>query len=207
MAKKDTKEMAISTSKMPKETEKQYFAWVLYCEVGSIHKLLRQWQKLHQGYTNSAPEIAGLREKLGPVPGERTLKSWSKKYHWVARNELKLKEDIEAMREKTKRYKAERAHRVAEYFDKVMTQLMKKVREGGEVTTADLKQIWEMFRTEMGETLGKHTHAIGIDESKQTPPTEEEIALGEALDNTVIEFYEKRGRKTQQSKHPPMDSQ
>lgn len=195
MAKKDTKEQVLSTSKMPKETEKQYFAWVLYCEVGSINKLLRQWEKLHQGFTNASPEIAGLREKLGEPPTDRTLKSWSKKYQWVNRADLKLKEDLEGMREKTKRIKAERLHRVAEYFEKAITQALKHVRDGGEITTADLKQIWEMFRTETGETLGKHTHLVGIDESKQTPPNEEEKALGEALNNTIKKFYDQRGEK------------
>ena len=98
-------------------------------------------------------------------------------------------------------------HRIAEYFEKAMTIALKSLKENSDVTTGDVKLIWEMFRTELGETLGKHTHAVGIDESKQTPPDEEEKALGAALNDTIKKFYDKRGTPREKGKgeHPVLD--
>lgn len=191
---------ALTTSKMPKETEQQYTAWLLYCEVGSIDKLLRHWQGVIWKATERRPEFEALGERLGKAPSRTTIAEWSKKYRWVERTDLKLKEDLEGLREKTKRIKTERVHRIAEYFEKAITLALKGMKENSDVTTGDVKLIWEMFRTELGETLGKHTHAVGIDESKQTPPDEEEKALGDALNTAIKQFYDKRGTGREKGK-------
>src|SRR3989344_9242948 len=157
----------LTTSKMPKESEQQYTAWLLYCEAGSLQKTLRLWERVGQ---NLGESWAVLADRLGKKPSDTTLETWSKKFRWVERKDLKLQEDLEGLREKTKRIKTERVHRIAEYFEKAMTIALKSLKENSDVTTGDVKLIWEMFRTEIGATLGKHTHAVGIDESKQTPP-------------------------------------
>jgi len=194
----------LTTSKMPKETEQQYTAWLLYCEAGSLQKTLRLWERVGQSVGEMGAEFA---VRLGKKPSDTTIERWSKQFRWVERKDLKLQEDLEGLREKTKRIKTERVHRIAEYFEKAMTIALKSLKENSDVTTGDVKLIWEMFRTELGETLGKHTHAVGIDESKQTPPDEEEKALGAALNDTIKKFYDKRGTPREKGKgeHPVLD--
>ena len=189
---------------MPKETEQQYTAWLLYCEAGSLQKTLRLWERVGQSVGEMGAEFA---VRLGKKPSDTTIERWSKQFRWVERKDLKLQEDLEGLREKTKRIKTERVHRIAEYFEKAMTIALKSLKENSDVTTGDVKLIWEMFRTELGETLGKHTHAVGIDESKQTPPDEEEKALGAALNDTIKKFYDKRGTPREKGKgeHPVLD--
>lgn len=178
---------------MPKETEQQYTAWLLYCEVGSIPKLIRAWKQMRRGIGDASGIWNDRIGNLGTLPAERNIEKWSSGYRWVERRDLKLKEGLEGLYEKTKRIKAERSHRIAEYFDKTIAVALKQTRDGTEIRPGDVKIIWEMFRTEFGETLGKHTHALGIDESKQTPPNEKEKILGEMLNNTVKQFYEREG--------------
>ena len=196
--------LTLTTSKMPKETEQQYTAWLLYCEAGSLQKTLRLWERVGQSVGEMGAEFA---VRLGKKPSDTTIERWSKQFRWVERKDLKLQEDLEGLREKTKRIKTERVHRIAEYFEKAMTIALKSLKENSDVTTGDVKLIWEMFRTELGETLGKHTHAVGIDESKQTPPDEEEKALGAALNDTIKKFYDKRGTPREKGKgeHPVLD--
>jgi len=198
------KKPTLTTSKMPKETEQQYTAWLLYCEAGSLQKTLRLWERVGQSVGEMGAEFA---VRLGKKPSDTTIERWSKQFRWVERKDLKLQEDLEGLREKTKRIKTERVHRIAEYFEKAMTIALKSLKENSDVTTGDVKLIWEMFRTELGETLGKHTHAVGIDESKQTPPDEEEKALGAALNDTIKKFYDKRGTPREKGKgeHPVLD--
>lgn len=195
---------ALTTTKMPKETEQQYTAWLLYCEAGSLLKTLRLWDRVGQSVGEMGAEFA---VRLGKKPSDTTIERWSKQFRWVERKDLKLEEDLKGLREKTKRIKTERVHRIAEYFEKAITLALKGMKENSDVATGDVKLIWEMFRTELGETLGKHTHAVGIDESKQTPPDEEEKALGAALNDTIKKFYDQRGTRGEKGKgeHPVLD--
>ena len=201
------KKPTLTTSKMPKETEQQYTAWLLYCEAGSIPKLVRAWEQMRHGIGDASGTLSEKLNKLGVLPAQRNIEKWSSMYRWVERRDLKLQEDLEGLREKTKRIKTERVHRVAEYFERAIILALKQLRDNSEVTTGDMKTIWEMFRTELGETLGKHTHAVGIDESKQTPPDEEEKALGAALNDTIKKLYDKRGTPREKGKgeHPVLD--
>lgn len=195
MTKQDSQQKTI-TAKMAGESEQQYLAWLLYCESGSLSKLLRQWQSLYHGFGDAGSETAGgLRDKLGESPSERTLATWSKKYQWVARREIKLEEDIEALREKTKKIKGDKVHRIAEIFERSANEVLKQMKKGSVVTVTELKAIWEMFRTELGESIGKQQVEHSINESNQTPPNQEEVELGKALNDTIKNFYDKRGTK------------
>ena len=199
------KKPILTTSKMPEETEQQYTAWLLYCEAGSVPRLIRLWEQVRYGVGETTGIWGEKINKFGPLPTQRSVEKWSSKYRWVERMDLKLTEDVEALREKTKKIANNKMHRIAETFERVITKVLKRLRENEEPSIDDLKKVWEMLRTELGETLGKHTHAIGIDESTQTPPNEEEKALGRLLNNTAKQFYVQRGREKQQSKYSHLD--
>ena len=64
------------------------------------------------------------------------------------------------------------------------------MKKGEGATTDEIKKLWEMFRTEMGESLGKHEFSINEDEQK--PPTPEEMELGAAIDDTIEKFYDRK---------------
>jgi len=184
------KKPTLTTSKMPKETERQYTAWLLYCEAGSLRKTLLLWEKVGQNLGDSWVDFAN---RLGKKPSDTTLETWSKRYRWVERKELKLIEDVEGIRKKAQEIRQKKVGVIAEVFWEKLQALRKQIKNGESVTVDEVKKLWEMFRTEMGETLWKHTHELGIDESKQTPPTEEEKELGRAVNETIKRFYDKRG--------------
>lgn len=183
----------LTTSKMPAETEQQYTAWLLYCESGSLDKLHRLWEGLHQGFTETSPEIAGLRGRLGTVPTRRTLADWSKKYRWVERKDLKLKEDLESLRQKAKDIKKKKIYVLAEIFwDKVQT-LRRQMKKGEPATVEEIKKLWEMLRTEFGEPLGKHEFEIR--EEDQQPPTQEDMAGMQDISQAFKAFYEQQWQR------------
>lgn len=150
-------ESILTTKKMQKETEQQYTAWTLYCEYGSIDKLHQAWQGL--GWRTKADErrteFEALIEKLGKPPVRTTIGEWAKKFRWVERRELKLAEDLEALREKTKKIIVYKKHKIAETFERIINKRLKQLREGEAVTTLDLKQVWEMFQVELGKPTSR----------------------------------------------------
>ena len=186
------KKPVLITSKMPKETEQQYTAWLLYCESGSIDKLHRTWEGLHRGFTETSPEIAGLRERLGAPPTRRTVAEWSSKFRWVERKDLKLTEDLEGLRKKAQEVKRKKVFLIGEIFWEKLQALKKQMKKGEGATVDEIKKLWEMFRTEMGESLGKHE--LSIREEEQIPPTPEEDELGRAIDETIKNYYEGKGK-------------
>jgi hypothetical protein len=93
---------ALTTSKMPGETEQQYTAWLLYCEAGSLRKTEGLWNRVGQSLGEAGVEFA---DRLGKKPSDTTLETWSKKYRWVERKDLKLTEDLEGLRKKAQEIK------------------------------------------------------------------------------------------------------
>jgi hypothetical protein len=182
----------LTTSKMPKETEQQYTAWLLYCESGSLDKLHRMWEGLHQGFIDSSSEMAGLRGRLGAPPTLRTIADWSSRFRWVERKDLKLTEDLEGLRKKAQEIKQKKVGVIAEIFWDKLQALRKQIKKGEGATTDEIKKLWEMFRTEMGESLGKHE--LSINEDEQKPPTPEQLELGQAIDETIKAFYGRKGK-------------
>lgn len=185
----------LTTSKMPGETEQQYTAWLLYCEAGSIPRLIRAWEQVRYDIGDSSGIWGEKLNKLGPLPAQRNIEKWSSKYRWVQRRDLKLQEDMESIRERSEKIKKEKLHRIADAFEQITNKVLKRLRKGEEPTIAEWKQVWEMLRTELGENIGKHEIVKGIDESQQSPPTEEERELGKALDDAIKEHYRKQGQK------------
>lgn len=185
----------LTTSKMPGETEQQYTAWLMYCEAGSIPRLIRAWEQVRYDIGDSSGIWGEKLTKLGPLPAQRNIEKWSSKYRWVQRRDLKLQEDLEAIRNRSEKIKKEKLHRIADAFEQITTKVLRRLRKGEEPTIAEWKQVWEMLRTELGENIGKHEIVQGIDESKQSPPDEEEKELGRRLNKTIIDFYAEEGKK------------
>lgn len=180
---------------MPSETEQQYTAWLLYCETGSVQRMMRVWEHVRSGIGDATGILGERFKSITALPSRRNIEKWSTKYRWVERRDLKLKEDLESVRERSKRVKEEKLHKIADAFEQITNKILRRLRKGEEPTIAEWKQVWEMFRTELGENIGKHEIVKGIDESQQNPPTEEERELGKALDNAIKEHYRKQGQK------------
>jgi len=180
-------QLAITTSKMPKETEQQYTAWLLYCEYGSIDKLLQAWQGIERRTKadERRTEFEALMEKLGNPPARTTIGEWSIKYQWIKRKEMKIAEDLEALREKTKRIKREKLHRIAEIFDRITNKILKGLRGNEEPTISEWKMVWDMFQIELGKPT---TRGELKTEPEQRPLTSEEKEHGKRL-HKAVEWY------------------
>lgn len=186
----------ITTGKMPKETEQQYTAFLLYTEMGSLDKLLRYWQETEgrPKATERRPELEALIEKLGKPPVLTTLKEWSGKFRWVERRESKLAEDLQALREKTKKIKREKLHRLGEVFERILNKRIKQLKDGEAVTTLDLKWAWEMFQVELGKPSSRGELKV----EEQRPLTPEEKEYGKKLHEAVKEIVRKQHRGKQE---------
>jgi hypothetical protein len=200
MAKNNIKLKTLVTAKMQSETEQQYTAWLLYCETGSIGKLIRLWDGVGQNLDESWMVLA---KKLGKRPSHTTIGNWSKKYRWVERCELKLTEDIESIRKKTQEIKQKKIGLIAEIFWDKLQALRRQIKKGEGATVDEIKKLWEMFRTEMGEAIGRHDINF-IDESKQKPLTPEEDEFRKEIDKTIKMLHERR-RKSRKSQHSLLD--
>ncbi len=182
-------ETKVTTSKMQEETEQQYTAWLLYCEIGSIEKLLQTWDKVGQSLDESWMVFG---EKLKQKPSHTTLGNWSKKYRWVERRELKLAEDLEALREKTKKIIRGKKHKIAEAFERIVNKRIKQLKEGEVVTTLDLKQVWEMFQVELGKPSSRGELKV----EDQRPLTPEEKEHGKKLHEAINEVLKKQHKQS-----------
>ena len=193
MKTKKDKTTKIITIKLSGETEQQYLAWLLYCEVGSQRKLFDTWDKLGQA---SGEVRADFVDALGVRPNHATIERWSKKYQWVKRAELKLEEDLLALRNETKKIASIRKHKIAEAFKRSIELKLKQLKKGEDVSASDVKAMWEMFRTELGLSTGKTEVAHTINEEDQKPPTPEEQALGKEIDQAIKNFYDRQRNTT-----------
>lgn len=183
-------ESKATTSKFPKETEQQYMAWILYCETGSIPKMIKAWEQLRQGIGETSGIFGERVRKLGVLPCERNVEAWCSKYHWVERRELKLTEDLESLRDKTKKIKREKLHKIAEAFERAGNKILKRLRADEEPSMLEWKIVWEMFQVE----LGKPTCRSQLKVEDQKPLTPEEKAYGKKLHDAVKEIVRKQHR-------------
>lgn len=182
-------ETKITTQKMSKETEQQYTAWLLYCEAGSLRKTLDAWNRVGQSVGEMGVEFA---QRLGKKPSDTTLERWSKQFRWIERREVKLTEDLMALREKTKRIKRDKLHRIAEAFDRVGSKIIKRLRANEEPTILEWKIVWEMFQVELGKPTNRSQLKL---EDEQRPLTPEEKEYGKKLHEAVKEIVRKQHGK------------
>ena len=164
---------------MPKETESQYTAFLLYCEVGSVSKLIQAWQQICRNPVGELSVVFG--NKLGDLPSERTIERWSVKYQWVKRADIKLTEDLEGLKKKSTQIRQKRAYTITETFWGKLQALKKQMQAGEPATVPEVKSLWEMMRIEWGESIGKQEIVQGINEDEQNPLTEEEMILSEFI--------------------------
>jgi len=184
----------LSTQKIPGERAREYTAWLLYCESGSLEKTLRIWQQIwHEVVTNLSPIY---REQLGKPVSLRTLKRWCAKYRWVQRTEIKLDEDLKVLRKETQKIAILRIHKITEIFGIALHRKIKQLQQGEHISATDLKNYWEMHRIEMGlsTTIGKQQVSL-INEDEQRPLTPEEEELSKAITELEKEFSRKQLEK------------
>ena len=186
--------MNIVTSKIPGERAKQYAAWLLYCEVGSLEKTLRMWERISaQDDTEMIPFFGVF---LGKPAGLATLKRWSVKYRWQERTELKNTEDLEDMRFKFKRIKQTRAYKIAILLDRVLDRLGRQLDQGMYVSTRDLYTLWKMHRVEEGLSIGNY-QVITYQEPPAEPKTPEEIELDKKIQEIVSRYHKNNDNEEQ----------
>jgi len=183
----------LTTSKMPGETESQYTAFLLFCEVGSVSKLIQAWQQICRNPVGELSVIFG--SKLGNLPSERTIERWSVKYQWVERADRKLAEDLEGLKKKTTQIRQKRAYLITEAFWSKLQSLRKQMQAGESTTVQEVRILWEMMRIEWGESISKQEVVQGINEEEQKPLTPEEIELSKKISELEIEFNKKRYEK------------
>ncbi|KKS78224.1 MAG: hypothetical protein UV74_C0001G0071 [Candidatus Woesebacteria bacterium GW2011_GWB1_43_14] len=176
----------LTTSKMPRETESQYTAFLLYCEVGSVSKLIQAWQQICRNPVGELSVIFG--NKLGDLPSERTIERWSVKYQWVKRADMKLKEDLEGLKKKSTQIRQRRAYTITEVFWSKLQALKKQIQTGEPATVPEVKALWEMMRIEWGESISKQEVVQGINEDEQRPLTEEEMIASKFLTEAEMKY-------------------
>lgn len=176
----------LTTSKMPGETERQYTAFVLYCEVGSVSKLIQAWQQICRNPVGELSVIFG--SKLGILPSERTIERWSVKYQWVKRADMKLTEDLEGLKKKSTQIRQKRAYLITEAFWNKLQALKKQMQAGEPATVQEVKALWEMMRIEWGESTSKQEVVQGINEDEQRPLTEEEMVASKFITEVEMKY-------------------
>ncbi|MFH0943208.1 MAG: hypothetical protein V1810_03480 [Candidatus Beckwithbacteria bacterium] len=180
--------MNIITTKIPGERAKQYAAWLLYCEAGSLEKTLRIWERISgQDDTEMIPFFGVF---LGKTVGLATLKRWSTKYRWKERAELKNTEDLEDMRFKFKRIKQTRAYKIAMMLDLIMNRYLKQLEQGMWVTVRDLYLVWKMHRVEEGLSVDNH-YIVVYKQPPKEPENPEEKELNKHIQEIVNQFDSK----------------
>lgn len=185
-------QLKLTTSKMLGETLQQYTTWQLYCLTGSFDRLLTAWEGLNQGYTKITPELEGLKARLSNIVTRKTIALWSKKFQWVRRTDLKIAEDVDQIRTEAKRFEKERKYKIIKAFRKALDTKLKKLDSGEEITIGELKQLWEMTRTEMGLVTDRSSLSVTGEQRLLTPEEEKE---GRALDNFVKQFQEQKRKE------------
>lgn len=185
-------QLKLTTSKMSGETMQQFTVWQLYCLTGSFDRLLTAWEGLTQGYLKMSPELEALKTRLGQLVTRKTIQRWSKQFRWVKRTELKAKEDIDQIRTEAQRFEKERKYKIIKAFRKALDTKLKKLDSGEEVTIFELKQLWEMTRTEMGLVTDRSSLSITGEQRLLTP---EEEAEGKALDDLIKTFHEHKRKE------------
>lgn len=193
MAKTKAKiQLKLTTEKMPGENEQQYAAWLLYCEIGSIRKLHETWDKLGQLSGNISADFI---RRLGvKTPCRATIEAWSRKYRWVERRDLRLEEELVELKEKADRFRKKRKFLITDLLIQKLSKLQKQASQEP-ATIQELRYLWEMHRTEYGESTGKTEVTHRIDESEQVPPTNEEKEIGKEIDEVIKKHYDKRNKQ------------
>ncbi len=181
----------LTTDQMPGEKSRPYTAFLLYCQMGSLQKTLAVWEQ--------AIGIEGEVDyrKLGKKPALRTLSRWSKKFHWVARDELRFEETLAGLKKETIRIDRERKDKIAQLFKLALEKKVRQLnlKQGEPVSDTLLNYAWKMHRVEMGlpTEVGSYKHEVQnrIVEEDQKPLTPDEIILSQKITQLEKEHNDK----------------
>jgi len=173
---------------MPGETEQQYVAWLLYCELGSLRKLHEVWNKLGQLSDNISTDFV---YHLGKKPVLATLGNWSKRYRWPERRDLRLEQELVELKDKADRFIKKRKYLVTDLLISKLGKLQRQARTES-TNVPEVRSLWEMHRTEFGESTGRSDVSHHINEAEQYPPTQDEIELGREIDELIKRHYDKK---------------
>jgi hypothetical protein len=183
MAKKEKPELTMS--KMPDESVKQYAAFQLYCETGSMGEMLKKWGTLKQkpDISGNFGDFSGIwAPDLGKPVTLRCVEMWCSRFQWVKRNEMKIEQELADLDAITKEYRRKRKYTIANLSQKMLKRFEADLDTSEEPTQArDVKLIWEMERTEFGESVGKTEHMVVT----QRPLDEIEKELGLEVDSLI----------------------
>jgi len=119
----------IIITKMPKETKRQYAAWLFYCEMESINKLLKKWKDVQTDKSKLPKSLEGIEESLGETISKGTAVNWSKKFYWVQRKEKKLTEDSKIILEKIRQIKMDEWTKILEILPKFYSVRYEPIEE------------------------------------------------------------------------------
>ena len=190
---------ALTTSKMPKETEQQYIAWLLYCEAGSIPRLRKAWEQVRH-HVGDMTGIWGQRvQKTGPLPIERTIERWSSKYRWVERQEMKLREDMEEVNKRVSKIVQRKKYEIVVIFGEALDKYGRQLQDPNRIVTIhELRILWEMMRVELGEPVGSYPGSPNyyLNENEQTESTFKDTELGKIIEETAVAFYHSKRVKS-----------
>lgn len=176
---------------MPGETDQQYSAWLLYCETGSFNRLLKAWNGLLQNYSNITPELEGLTSRLRKPVCRKTIELWSKRYRWIERTKIRLVEELAELKDKADRFVKKRKYLVTDLLISKLGKLQRQARTES-TNVPEVRSLWEMHRTEFGESTGRSDVSHHINEAEQYPPTEDEKELGREMDELIKRHYDKK---------------
>ena len=104
----------------------------------------------------------------------------------------KRSEALKELDEKLKKIRQKRSYLITELFWEKLKKIQKQMNSGEPATVQEVKVLWEMHRTEFGESIGKHQIVGGIDESEQKPLTPEEEELSKEMTKLEMEFNRKQ---------------
>jgi hypothetical protein len=100
------KKQRLKLTKMDGENLKQYWAWLLYCEMESMNKMLAEWKRIAAG-GKPRETLKGIEEKIGKSAARSTIVNWSNEFRWVKRREWKERVQSRYIFERIKKAKAE----------------------------------------------------------------------------------------------------
>ena len=101
------KNQRLKLTKMDGENLRQYWAWLLYCEMESVNKALRKWKEIWADKNNAPKTLKGIEDKIGKAPSRATIINWSKEFSWVRRKQWKQRVESRYILERVKKAKAE----------------------------------------------------------------------------------------------------
>jgi len=99
---------------------------------------------------------------------------------------------VDQIRTEAMRFEKERKYKIIKAFRKALDTKLKKLDSGEEVTISELKQLWEMTRTEMGLVTDRSSVSVTGEQRLLTP---EEEAEGKALDEFVKKFHNQKRKE------------